>query len=990
MKRLRLCIVIFAIAAAAGAVVPEQDSDWIRDLNGTWSFSLIEKTPQLTDDPYTVVNSSGFEWSEITVPGNWETAGFEEPQYGFPTDSLAGLYQRTFQADFPQDRRVILFFEGVSFGFDVWVNQKRAGAFRSAFNRSEFDISHLVKRDSLNTLTVIVYRDHAQVGFDCNDAWALSGIFRDVYLYGCPDTFIEDVTVNTEIETGTPAAVTADVLVHSYTDSAAEVTAIARLSRDNRVVAEQELPVTRKHKAYLSKSLSFELDVAGAKFWTAETPNLYDLQLTLVRDGDALQTLHQNVGIREVSIDGHVLKINGQPVKLRGVCRHEIHPEAGRALRERHWRQDIELMKAANINAVRTSHYPPHPRFIELCDEYGLYVIDEVPFGFGDELLYQPQSLPFLLERVQHTLDRDKNHPSVIIWSVGNEHPATRYVTKAAQVVKLLDPGRPILYPHNAAPWIKRDLGGLDAFIDIFAPHYDSVEKIRELGEHPMSGHPVVFTELNHSLDQAFGNFKPKWEAIQSYDNLAGCFIWVWSDQGLRRRINGRGVIDSYKDINELRFQSDNLSADIYLDENTILDSHGQYGTDGIVLADRRPQTDYYQVKTVYSPVVIEETRLPVRAGLQKLPLTVMNRYDFTDLSGLAFIFQLEVNTRKQAAFSLPVNLAPHQTRVLEVPVTVQETDLDQELILKIQATDAENRCVYEHSVQLMGPRRRLTAGLLPRVDVPDGAGEIINEPRQLRFDDGDLILSPDGTFRVNLNSGLTLQGPDLRVGRKPTMAERRQVQDLWEPAILNQPIQGECRIVDSRYILSQEYARPGFPEQRLQLTLFMRPDSGSVNVDYEITLMDCKGQLLELGPVFTVSAPEACVQWLGGGPFASFPRKQALNRRGVFCITPDNRFFTGNRMHVDAAAVLSGKSGAALLCDDDPVAWTANDEGRILLTHNTRVASPGTKFKKPRVQIAAETLKSTNGSFRLEFWSGEAPSRLQGIFGTLVPPFQE
>ena len=987
-------LIISSMTAAAVAAVPEKNSTWIKDLNGVWLFSLTEKTPNLTDDPFAVIRSDDFSWSEITVPGNWETAGFEEPRYGFPIDSIAGIYQREFNVDFPRNRRILMYFEGVSFGYDVWVNEKQAGTFRNAFNRSEFDISHLVHRDSLNKLTVVVYRDHAQTAFDCNDAWALSGIFRDVYLYACPETFVEDITLSTKTVSPESAIVHADVLVHSFLDSAVNVSVSARLSCSGITVAERQEQLVRTNKAYLAPPLIFELPVTQAKLWTAETPNLYDLQLTLLDKGDTLQVLHQNVGIRKVSIEGHVLKINGQPVKLRGVCRHEIHPDVGRALREQHWRQDIELMKAANINAVRTSHYPPHPRFIELCDEYGLYVIDEVPFGFGDQLLYQPQSLPFLLERVQHTLDRDKNHPSVIIWSVGNEHPATRYVTKAAQMVKLLDPDRPILYPHNAAPWIKHDLGGLDSFIDLYAPHYDTVEKIRELGEHPKTGHPVVFTELNHSLDQAFGNFKPKWEAIEAFDNMAGCFVWVWSDQGLRRQINGREVIDSYADINELRFESSNLSGDIYLDDNTLLDSHGQYGTDGIVLADRRPQTDYYQVKKVYSPVVIDETRLPVREGLQKLPLTVINRYDFIDLKNVTFTFHLLVNGQKQSAFSLPLELAPHDTALFQVPVTLQAEDLEQELMLNLEVKGPYGRNLLKHSIRLTSEHSRLTADLPASLEIPMQEGDVMDQPVKLPFTDGQLTLFPTGCFQVNLESGMSLRGPVLRVGRKPTMAERRQVEGIWEPDILMEPVNSETRMVTQsgpRYILSQEYERPGHPEQRIQMTLFAKPESGHLSVDYEITLMDCEGHLLEVGPVFRVMTENPSVQWLGGGPFPSFPKKEALNRWGLFRLTPDSRFFTGNRMHVDAAAVMSAQGGAAVLCDDDQVSWALTDDGGILLTHNARVASLGTKFKKPRVQISAETLEPVGGGFRIYLWKKKkVPSRLQGIFSTMLEPHRE
>ena len=254
----------------------------------------------------------------------------------------------------------------------------------------------------------------------------------------------------------------------------------------------------------------------------------------------------RKVGFREVTIDADVLKVNHRPIKIRGVNHHDIHPDVGRAMRLEHYREDVELMKKGNINALRTSHYPPHPTLISLCDQYGLYVIDEVPFGRGEEHLKDESYLPDLLMRAESTVNRDKNHASVIVWSIGNENAITPNVIRTIQKVKELDPTRPTLLPGAGG-------GGtykveLPDCVDIMAPHYPYTHPVPERGRWGLSeaaaaadiDRPILCTEYNHSLGTAFEGLKDHWEMMEKYDRLAGGCIWHFQDQGIRRTIGKR------------------------------------------------------------------------------------------------------------------------------------------------------------------------------------------------------------------------------------------------------------------------------------------------------------------------------------------------------------------------------------------------------------------------------------------------------------------
>ena len=374
-------------------VLPVTDPSMKISLNGEWQLKVIKG---ITND--TTVPVTDPSWGTIPVPGCWETYGFCQPQYNYP-DSLTGYYRTSFVVPRQwKGQRIIIRFDGVLYGYDLWINDKKVGSWHSAYNTALFDITdYLNKKKDRQQLAMRVVSKHRGSDFDCNDDWAPNGIFRDVTLMAVPHTHLKDLTIHTRnsgevnVETSIANPTKTTIVRHEIID------------RNGKVVGTDK--VDHPH------------------LWTAETPYLYTLRTTLLQKGQVLQTFEHRFGFREVTVEGNILKLNGSPIKLRGVTCHATDPKTVKVISEDLTKRDMQLMKEASVNYIRTSHYPREPRFYELADSLGFYVIDEVPFGFGDKNLSDKSFYPVLQQRAQATIRRDKNHAAVIIWSIGNENP---------------------------------------------------------------------------------------------------------------------------------------------------------------------------------------------------------------------------------------------------------------------------------------------------------------------------------------------------------------------------------------------------------------------------------------------------------------------------------------------------------------------------------------------------------------------------------------
>lgn len=928
-------------------------------LNGIWRFMLDGSAEELFHPEY-----DDSEWATIRVPANWELEGFQAPVYGSSAPDASGIYRRTFTVPAGwQDQHVMIRFEGVSFGFEFWIDGQWAGTWESAYTRSEFDITDYVNPGNEHLIAVRVYRHFPGWEFDLNDAWVLSGIYRDVEIYPVPNNHIKDVTITTDLKNQNQNAdltIETDLASFNRDASAGVVTIRGRVRDESGEIAgefeSEPIPVSD-----LPASVESVLTLRNPNLWTAETPNVYELSLNLLQNGTAVHTLEEQIGIRQVIIDGETLKLNGQPVKLRGVNHHEIHPDVGRALREEHWRRDLELMKAANINAIRTSHYPPHPRLIELCDEYGFYVINEVPFGFGDSNLDDPEFQDDLIARARSTLNRDKNRPSVIIWSVGNENPYTSLVDSTVRFVKQMDPTRPILVPgadHNSPD--------LPPVVDILAPHYPRIDSViinrgtrpvlRTFAESDAISRPVISTEHSHSLGLGFEGLERRWEMMQQYARLAGGFIWHFQDQGIRRVLDPDFEIPAPADriVHEGRYASDGT---VWLDERTYLDSNGDSGTDGIVYADREPQPDYWEVRKVYSPVMIREDSIRIEPGQQKIEFTLENRYDFTDLSETTIQWELIQDNESIQGGNLEISLPPRQTGQdvidLEIPTVVNAHDYR----LLFSMINRAGQSINEHVIHLL-PLNGESNFSHRLTDLEAGSIQVTEQ------NDSTIIRTNLSEMKISRTTGMVTlyaeeeeivsKAPILRVGRKATMVDRRQYLekmnwDYWEPyllspaALVKQTIEEYPESVIVRAVY--QFLRPGDADQQITASiLYEINNTGIVEMTYTLQPENAGDFFLELG--FGLLMPEQYdeFQWLGDGFHASYPGKSAHAGRGVYRAPIDMPHTSGNRANVDLAGLIdSAGNGIGILPGGSDLSVEAAEEG-IFITNNLLVSGRGTK----------------------------------------------
>ncbi|MFI6931062.1 glycoside hydrolase family 2 TIM barrel-domain containing protein [Streptomyces sp. NPDC050287] len=599
-------------------------------LNGSWRFRL-SATADAEDDSFAEEGYDAGDWGEVTVPGHWVLQGdgaFGAPIYTnhlypfpvdpphVPTQNPTGDHLRVFDlpSDWPADGGVVLRFDGVESCARVWLNGTDIGEFKGSRLPHEFAVGHLLRPDR-NVLAVRVHQWSAGSYLEDQDQWWLPGIFRDVTLLH------------------RPAGSVLDFFVHaSYDHTNGEGTLRVDSDVDGRVLVP-----------------ALDVDVAtgepvtvGVLPWTAETPKLYDGEL--VTEGERVPL---RIGFRTVALENGLIKVNGEPVLFKGVNRHEWHPTMGRALDLETMREDVLLMKRHNINAVRTSHYPPHPAFLDLCDELGLWVIDEcdlethgfVEQDWRDNPVDDDRWTPALLDRAARMVERDKNHPSVVFWSLGNEAGTGRGLTAMAEWIHDRDSSRLV---HYEGDWNCRDT---DVYSRMYAFH-DEVEKIgRRLdgGTGKRRELPFIQCEYAHAMGNGPGGLADYQQLFEKYDRLQGGFVWEWIDHGITHPGLGYAYGGDFGE--ELH--------------------DGNFVCDGLLFPDRRPSPGLVEYKKVLEPVRFESDGTNSTVGIVR----VTNRHDFADLSALAFewSYQVDGETIEAGALNVPP-LAPGESADVKLP----------------------------------------------------------------------------------------------------------------------------------------------------------------------------------------------------------------------------------------------------------------------------------------------------------------------------------
>ena len=541
---------VYADANSARTRDP-QKSPYYQSLNGTWKFHSVPKPAERPRDFYQT-DFDDDDWTTIPVPSNVETEGYGIPIYtnikypwgtapdppNIPADNNpVSSYRRTFVVPDDWDgRHLLLRFEGVESAFYVWVNGEKVGFSKGSRTDAEFDITTFAHPGE-NLIAVEVFRWSDGSYLEDQDFWRLSGIFRDVYLLAVCDLHIWDFEAKPQLDDDyRDAALAIDVQVRNFGDAAGQARIDAELfDAAGDKIANLETVLQKTAAAEIGK---FELktELKAPDKWSAETPTLYTLLLTLKDDdGNVIEVLPARIGFRRVKIKDGELLINGRAVLFKGVNRHEHDPDRGHAVTVESMIKDIRVMKQHNVNAVRTCHYPNQPIWYDLCDEYGIYLIDEANIeshgmGYGERTLaIRPEWKAAHLDRTKRMVERDKNHPAVVIWSLGNEGGFGSNFEATSNWIKQRDPSRPTHYER----------AGRDPATDIVCPMYAHPNSLARYASQPQE-RPFILCEYSHAMGNSNGNLWKYWELIYSKKHLQGGFIWDWVDQALRKPLPPR------------------------------------------------------------------------------------------------------------------------------------------------------------------------------------------------------------------------------------------------------------------------------------------------------------------------------------------------------------------------------------------------------------------------------------------------------------------
>ncbi|MRX63884.1 glycoside hydrolase family 2 TIM barrel-domain containing protein [Maribacter luteus] len=639
-----------------------ENSPLYKSLNGTWKFYYAEN-PTKRPTEFFKENFDLRGWDSIQVPSNWEIQGHGIPfytniTYMFPANppyipheiNPVGSYVREFAIpETWDDKDIYLHFEGVSGAMYIWVNGKKVGYNEGSKTPAAYNITEYVQVGK-NSIAIQVLRWSDASYLEDQDFWRLSGIDRDVYVYATNKTTLKDIKVISDLtDDYSNGHLEVQLALKNASKNVPLLTEIQLLDGDIEVYNEAKKVEDREGGI----SMDFTKAIPNVKTWNAETPNLYTLLISLLKeDGTVLETTSIKVGFRKIEIKNNQFLVNGKAVLLKGVNLHDHNDKTGHVVSEKLTFKDLELMKQNNLNAIRCSHYPKNPHFYRMCDTYGFYVIDEANIeihGMGatnqglDENLevqkihpaYLPQWKAMHLDRTIRMFERDKNHPSIITWSLGNESGNGANFFATYDWLKSHDKTRPVQY-EGATSYENTD---------IQAPMYMRIPNMIAYAENNPK-RPLIQCEYAHAMGNSVGNLQEYWDVIEKYDVLQGGFIWDWVDQGLLTKSEDGEEYWAYGgDLGGKDFQND-----------------GNFCLNGLVNPDRTAHPSLHEVKKVYQYVKFKATNAEIG------DITIKNDYDFINLNQFAFRWKLFKNGLEIAKGDLPtLDILPGDSKRINI-----------------------------------------------------------------------------------------------------------------------------------------------------------------------------------------------------------------------------------------------------------------------------------------------------------------------------------
>jgi beta-galactosidase len=879
-------------------------------------------TPTVAEtDEFAATDFDDQSWDNLPVPSNWEMYGYSTPTYG-SVDNTVGQYRRW--VDIPAawaGRQIYWHFDGALDGAEVFVNGQKAGYHESGYTAWNIDLTGLVKPGARNLFAVRVSKTTPSDDCETGDFQCMGGIYRDTSLICVPPTHVSDVTVRTPLDSDYKNATL--VATVQVTGTPGDNVSLGGTLVGATGEKPTDVDVSGQGTIGTDGTASVDLSapVTAPALWSAEKPNLYYLVLSLSDGGKSVERVEQRFGFRQIDIKNNTLLWNGKPIKCTGTCRHDYWADKGFALTEANWEKDLTMMKAANINAIRTSHYNHAQRFLELCEEKGMYILDEIPYCWIGDQVKDPAYAPYLIQRAQETLARDKNRPCVLAWSIGNENPMGPDSQQVMDLVKSTDPTRPAFVSCTNP----RDVKGQD-WEDDHYPGPGSVDGIINSGRMAnFSENPHIFWQPEtegydpgtHDLwSEALGNV---WAKVWNAPTILGSFIWEWQSQGIADK--------NAPAPHEGPFGPDNLR---------------QENDKGIVTAYRVPKPEWWSVKQVYSPIQIGVRTIAPAGGTVTVPIT--NHYSFTDLSEVACRWTALDGQKTLKTGVVHVACPALQDVHASFPAPAGTT------VLRLEFDHPDGSSIVATNLAVGGapvpaPPAALTAG--KQLIADDGADtlRVANNVQEVTFDKHAGTIQ---TWKVH-GKEIVAGGPILNLGEGKASGEKSAYRSKTAPVTDNAQVtaatadtNGVVRVSVTSDVLD---GPAGTSIGTLTSTYDIAPNA-EITVNWSFDWSGAKISLWEEGLKLSLPSTATHMGWLHDAFFTDYPAGNiGLGRPAGTCVSTDLSFRASKRsLHWMTLTDGTGTGVALLPLGETPLVGRANTDpatGAITLFASREVAGP-------------------------------------------------
>ena len=873
-------------------------------LNGTWKFNWV-KSPELRPKNFYKNDYSTENWKNIKVPANWEVEGYGVPIYTNviypfapknpnPPDipdgyNPVGSYKRTFTlpANF-SGKDIVVHFGAVKSAFYIWVNGKKVGYSQGSKLPAEFNLTKYVQKGT-NTIAIEVYRWSDGSYLEDQDFWRFSGIERDVYLYAKPKTYIEDFTVKAGLTNNyTDGDFKLDVSLKNALNSTKKSSVSIKIVKNGKTFyqSEKEIEINQNN----SKTVTFSTKINQVLSWTAETPNLYQLHITHKNNkGNVKEAIVRKIGFRTSEVKNGRYLLNGKAILFKGVNRHETNTITGHVVSKEDMLRDVQIFKEYNINAVRTSHYPNDPYWYELCDIYGIYVIDEanieshgMGYNLTKTLANNPTWLNAHLSRTQRMIARDKNHPSILIWSLGNEAGNGYNMYNTYLLAKKMDRTRPTQYERAGLKWNT----------DLHVPMYASPGYVEKYAKDDTKIRSLIQCEYAHAMGNSMGGFKEYWDLYEKYEKLQGGFIWDYVDQGLKTIKNGKEIYAYGGDFGPKDVPSDN-----------------NFLNNGLVQPDRKPNPHIFEVKHIQQNIKFYKN------DLSKGLINIKNWYFYRDLSNYKFSWNI-IADGKIVENGVLSNIAilPQETKAFTVPFKTKFKK-NTEYFLNIKATLKTNEPLLSKGHEVAYEQFQLTNKEIKKpkkasrkLTYTSNEKEIIVEGRNFKitFDNEKGLLTSYSYKRKKLIE----QAAEVNFWRAPNDndygARTQNKYREWKDATANTNIISSIDQKDKTSMIIT-FKRAVFNGDATYTQTYTIDGNGTLKITNAFNAIKGKHpNMFKFGNELVLPETYKTVEWYGKGPFESYVDRQHAAKVGLYKQTINEQYFpyirpqlTGNKIDV-------------------------------------------------------------------------------------------